>query len=1010
MARDVDRRLGGPLRPGPSEPDYRLAFDDALAAMFLTSLLEPTAGQALRVNRALCNLVGYTEAELTGSGFRRVIHPDDRHESELLLQRLISGEQPPGQVARRYLHADGHEIWASVSISVARDDDSRPACALTQIHDITDRNDLGAESRAVFWDLASNVNIGFALRQVAPLRFLYVNPVFLGMFGWDPQDAQPSPAVIINQIHAEDRGRVVQAVEAAPVGQTVETEVRIIRPDGELRWLWFRAGPIADNDGVIDRIAIVIQDITERKGADAALRHSEALFQQLASGLEVGFALRQLDPPEVLYANRAYLTIFGFDAAGPLPTVAEVAERVHPDDAARGWQALEVNELGQAVEQEVRVIRPDGEQRLLAVNVRPIVDEDGTVRRVTTHVQDITDRRAAEAEIRESRARLDQLARSTEVGFLLRSGLEILYVNAGLGRILGYDTFDPGKQTPALITFVHPGDRDRAAQVGDRAQRGESSAAELRIVRADGELRWVSIKYDPVATAPGEPSRVATTVIDITDRKAAEEALVAAKEQAEQANAAKDQYLSRMSHELRTPLNAILGFGQLLEIDQLSPEQHDSVERIIAAGEHLLGLIDEILDISTAERGHMRLSLEPVRIRDVTDEAVGMLRPLAQRSGVQITVDELAVDEQVYVRADRQRLRQVLVNLLANAVHYSHTGGEVRIGAEQADPGRVRLLVIDTGIGIAENDLDRLFQPFERLTVEGSSVDGTGLGLALTRSLMTAMAGTVGVNSRLGDGSTFWIDLPIAEAPADRRDERPRRAHTSGPASTAVARALYIEDNLSNVTLMERVLARRPGISLDVATNGRDGLDMALTQQPDLVLLDLHLPDISGSDVLRSLRADPRTADTPVVMISADATHGQRERLLTQGATEYLTKPIDIHRLLATIDNLTVAPPPGRGPDRDNQQTEPARHPPGTHSYPTPRRAGEDRDAALFSFVHDLNNLLGVILTYCALVASEATDVEMVSDLGTIRESAQAAVALTRHLVSAPDESGPSPS
>ena len=194
MARDVDRQLGGPLRPGPSEPDYRLAFDDALGAMFLTSLLEPTAGQALRANRALCSLVGYTEAELTGSGFRRVIHPDDRHESELLLQRLIGGEQPPGKVERRYLHADGHEIWASVSISVARDDDSRPACALTQIHDITDRNDLGAESRAVFWDLASNVNIGFALRDVHPPQFLYANPAYLEMAGCDPNGTLPSVA------------------------------------------------------------------------------------------------------------------------------------------------------------------------------------------------------------------------------------------------------------------------------------------------------------------------------------------------------------------------------------------------------------------------------------------------------------------------------------------------------------------------------------------------------------------------------------------------------------------------------------------------------------------------------------------------------------------------------------------------------------------------------------------------------------------------------------------------
>ena len=549
------------------------------------------------------------------------------------------------------------------------------------------RKDRGVESQAAFWGLASNINVGMVLRQVDPPRFLYANGPFLEMFGWDTRDELPPVSEMTDRIYPEDRQLVRQVVAATPAAGTAETEFRVIHPNGEQRWLWFRATPLADSDGVVRRLAAVVEDITETKTAAASLQHTQELFQQLASGLDVGFALRQLHPPEVLYANPAYLAIFGFDPAGPLPSVAEISARVHPADASRGWRALEVNELGQSVEQEVRVLHPDGGQRQLRVNVRPIIDADGQVRRVTTHLEDVTDRRAAEMEVREARARFDQLARTTEVGFLLRAGPEVLYRNAGLGRILGHDTLEPGARVPDFSAQTRPAHRERGAAVGGRAKRGESSSAELRIIRPNGEVRWISIMNDPVVPATGEPSRVATTVIDITDRKVADEALIAAKEQAEQANAAKDQFLSRMSHELRTPLNAILGLGQVLQIDQLSPEQHDSVERIIAAGEHLLGLIDEILGIVTVERGHVRLSLEPVRLREVVDETVEMLRPLAHRHGVGLIVDELAFDEDAYVRADRQRLRQVLVNLLANAVQYNHTGGSVRIGAEPADPG-----------------------------------------------------------------------------------------------------------------------------------------------------------------------------------------------------------------------------------------------------------------------------------------------------------------------------------
>jgi CheY-like chemotaxis protein/nitrogen-specific signal transduction histidine kinase len=386
----------------------------------------------------------------------------------------------------------------------------------------------------------------------------------------------------------------------------------------------------------------------------------------------------------------------------------------------------------------------------------------------------------------------------------------------------------------------------------------------------------------------------------MAERRRAEEAIGQAKEEAERASRAKSEFLSRMSHELRTPLNAILGFGQVLEMDQLGPEQGESVTYILRAGRHLLGLIDEVLDIARIEAGRLSLSLEPVHVKVVLDEARSLIRPLAAERNVQLQVDVPEASD-LYVLADRQRLKQVLLNLLSNAVKYGHEGGTITLALEEAPANRLRFKVSDTGLGIPPEKVERLFTPFERLGVEESGIEGTGLGLALSKGLMEAMGGTMGVESAVGRGTTFWIELAKAESP---EAESVRIAE--GAPATAVLRkgatVLYVEDNLSNVKLIERVLARRPSVKLLPAMQGRLALDLAREHRPDLILLDLHLPDIPGDEVLRRLQEDPRTQQIPVVVISADASEGRIKRLLTAGAREYLTKPIDVRELLRVLD------------------------------------------------------------------------------------------------------------
>ncbi len=372
-----------------------------------------------------------------------------------------------------------------------------------------------------------------------------------------------------------------------------------------------------------------------------------------------------------------------------------------------------------------------------------------------------------------------------------------------------------------------------------------------------------------------------------------------AEDQAAAANRAKSEFLSRMSHELRTPMNAVLGFGQLLQMDELSDEQRESVDRILGAGRHLLNLINEVLEISRIEAGRLNLSLEPVPVAETIQSAINLVEPLAAKRAIELTVT--LPDANQHVRADRQRLQQVLLNFLSNAVKYNREAGRITVTCANRTPEEMAIQVNDTGQGLSAEDLGRLFTPFERLGAETSGIEGTGLGLSLSKHLVEAMGGRLRVKSQVGLGSTFAVELPVAAGPDARVLDTPAATEAAGARAGTV---LCIEDNLSNFRLVERVLQLRPQVKLLAAQQGRLGLDLAREHGPDLILLDLHLPDVPGQEVLRELRESPRTARIPVVILSADATPAQAKRMLEAGAEEYLTKPFDVRQFLALVDRI----------------------------------------------------------------------------------------------------------
>jgi len=378
--------------------------------------------------------------------------------------------------------------------------------------------------------------------------------------------------------------------------------------------------------------------------------------------------------------------------------------------------------------------------------------------------------------------------------------------------------------------------------------------------------------------------------------------LAARADEARSASLAKTQFLSRTSHELRTPLNAILGFAELLETDLGDTAQAVQVEHIRIAGRHLLSLIDEVLDIARIESGDLKLRLEPQHLDTLAQEAAELLRPLADRQNIALHLTPGLAG--IVVLADRQRLRQVFINLLSNAVKYNRPGGRVEIDLRSGED-QVWVAVRDTGVGIRPDLLPRLFAPFDRLEAERAGVEGTGLGLALSRQLMLHMGGDIEVHSAVDQGSVFTLRLKRAQRTDDAAaPARTGRADKLAPARTDTRTALVIEDNASNRALMQALIARRPQWRMVTATDGESGLRLARTERPHLVLLDLHLPELGGEAVLSALRADTALAGTPVIIISADALPETRERLRASGATDYLTKPLEVARFLSLLDRF----------------------------------------------------------------------------------------------------------
>ena len=433
---------------------------------------------------------------------------------------------------------------------------------------------------------------------------------------------------------------------------------------------------------------------------------------------------------------------------------------------------------------------------------------------------------------------------------------------------------------------------------------------ELEVVSRIGKQTAVSFNATTFYDRDRKLQGVFAAARDITERKLLDLALQeknseleSARLIADKANLAKSEFLSSMSHELRSPLNAILGFAQLMESDSatLSPTHQEGVEQILEAGWHLLKLINEILDLAKVESGQITISQEPVSLAEVLRECQTMIEPQAQENNIHLIFPTFATPS--FVRADRTRIKQVLLNLLSNAIKYNSDPGEIEVSYRELGSGNVRVSIMDTGIGLLPEHLEQLFVPFNRLGQDEGSEQGTGIGLVVAKRLVELMGGAIGVDSTVGEGSVFWFELPSSAAPElPAIDEEPEQTAATKPYEHHPYTLLYVEDNPANLRLVEQIAARHTEIKMLSAEDGVQGVELARRVLPEVILMDVNLPGMSGTEAMQILHEDPLTAHIPVIAISANAMPHDIERGMKAGFFRYITKPIKVDELMDVLN------------------------------------------------------------------------------------------------------------
>jgi PAS domain S-box-containing protein len=839
------------------------------------------------------------------------IHPEDREK-----MNYLESTRQAGRYAQRYrvIHPDGKTRWIHSQWEVKNGPNGVPDRAVGIMMDDTEVYDAARRLGDVNAQLKMAVELGkIAIwRQDLRSQRIYYSDRAFELLQMEPRPEGLSIEEVRALIHPDDIPLVAaKAEEALRSDQPTDMEVRYRHRDGSYRYVMTRR--VIERSATGEPLAFVgvALDVTEavehRRQADALTRRLEAASR--AAG--IGLWTTSGDPPETDW-NAQMFAIFDRFVPPVVPAFSDwLRQCVHPDDRERvGRDTIAYLANGDGLSEiEFRTLRRDGSVRWIVMRA----DRDRSAmdrRRFLGVALDVTEHHAALDALRDASERAALIARYAGIG-MWEARLdgsperwdEQMFHLRGLvprAQALGREE---------RMAMVHPDDLPRVLDSRPKSEVGTlPTSYEFRWRMPDGSWRWLASRSALVYDDAGRAVRRVGVNWDVSEAKEAElvrqQAAIAERE-----IQAKSQFLSRMSHELRTPLNAVLGFTQLLQVEarrSAHPGQLAKLGHIRAAGDHLLSLINDVLDLSGLESGELKLTLQPVDLPTLVRQSLPLVESLATQQGVTIEVGTLAG----VVNADPTRLRQVLINLLTNGIKYNRRGGRVVVQAGAADATAVVLTIRDTGRGLTSAQLGKLFEPFNRFGAESEGIEGTGIGLTIVRALVHGMGGTIAVASAPGAGTTFDVSLPAAsEAPAAPPPEPAMPVDLPGE-EARVERAgqiLYIEDNHVNVLLVEELVKSIGGLAIVSEANGTAGVARARALRPDLVLIDLQLPDFDGFEVLRRLRADPLTRGIACIALSANAMPEDIERGLAAGFADYWTKPIDFGAFVGALRKLFPA-------------------------------------------------------------------------------------------------------
>jgi PAS domain S-box-containing protein len=829
------------------------------------------------------------------------IHPDDQNTT------YVDSLRQAGRYAQRYrvIQPDGSLRWIHSQWEVKNSPRGVPERTIgimvddTEVYELARSRDSAAAQLKLATELADIV----IWRHDLTTGRVHYNDHGFKVLGIPYRPGGISLAEARAPTHPEDVDKLAASTaHAMKTGVPIDVEVRHRRRDGAWRYMLVRRVIERDAAGEVIAFVGITLDVTAQVEQSRRAEQLARRLEAAAEGARIGIWTTVVGTRRTEWNAQMY-ELFDLVGASEPPTLGQwIGQCVHPDDAARVTQATRsfLRHETQAFEIEFRIVMRDGRIRWMVL--RANLDRGGVdPTRVFGIALDVTERHDAIHALHAASERAALIARHAGIGTWEsdQDDMPVLW-DEQMWRLRGLAPRPTPPDRGERLGLVHPDDRARVIGANPESISGPAhpAAYEFRIRWPDGSQRWLASRSAALHDEHGKVIRRVGVNWDITEAKNAE----LARQQvllAERESLAKSQFLSRMSHELRTPLNAVLGFTQLLQLEAGAGTlagQSAKLDHIRAAGEHLLTLIDDALDLSSLQAGMLRLETQAVSIAAAVAQTLPLVDTLAAAHGT--TLHHGALDGAVL--ADPTRLRQVLLNLLTNAVKYNRAGGQVLVDSA-VDHDTVRFSVRDTGRGLRPEQLTHLFEPFNRLGVESEGIEGSGIGLTIVKALVEGMGGRIDVTSQPGHGTVFEVTLPRAPAPPAASCVTMETARAPVPRLRS-GQLLYIEDNHVNVLLVEELVRSLSGLRIVSEATGAGGVARAHALRPDLILIDMQLPDFDGFEVLRRLRGQPETAAIPCIALSANAMPDDIERGLAAGFDDYWTKPIKFQPFLDALD------------------------------------------------------------------------------------------------------------